>query len=123
MTITSLTMAVQNLTQVEHLGIKDRIHTLAILKPLTEELLRINPNIPAHIPWHEVIYNNKVYAILQLDQGVNPWDLGSWGKNLGSVMGKNVLEWVLPIRRSPCCKEMEFGPAVEELRRRVNFRR
>ncbi|KAI8963982.1 palmitoyltransferase PFA5 [Daldinia sp. FL1419] len=43
----------------------------------------------------------RTFAILKTEPGENPWDLGKW-RNWKSVMGNNVLDWFLPIRRSPC---------------------
>ena len=63
----------------------------------------------------------RTFAILRTQPGVNPWDLGAW-RNFKSVMGNSVLEWLLPIRHSPCCNhesaesEYEFGPVIQELR-------
>jgi palmitoyltransferase len=44
----------------------------------------------------------RTFAILQMEPGQNPWDLGAVG-NWKSVMGTNLLDWFLPIRRSPLC--------------------
>lgn len=39
-------------------------------------------------------------------------------------MGDNFVEWLLPIRRSPCCShdsmvsDYPFGPLIDELRKR-----
>lgn len=41
------------------------------------------------------------FAILKTEPGENPWDLGLW-RNWQEVMGLTVLDWFLPIRRSPC---------------------
>jgi palmitoyltransferase len=44
----------------------------------------------------------RTFAILRMEPGHSPWDLGVAG-NWKSVMGTNVLDWFLPIRRSPLC--------------------
>ncbi len=44
----------------------------------------------------------RTFAILRMEPGQSPWDLGAVG-NWKSVMGSNVLDWFLPIRRSPLC--------------------
>ncbi|KAI1820085.1 DHHC palmitoyltransferase-domain-containing protein [Xylaria intraflava] len=44
---------------------------------------------------------SRTFAILETNQGENPWDLGPW-RNWLSVMGTNPLDWLLPIRHSPC---------------------
>lgn len=43
----------------------------------------------------------RTFAILKTNPGENPWDLGPW-RNWQSVMGTNPLDWLLPIRHSPC---------------------
>lgn len=65
----------------------------------------------------------RTFAILRTQPGENPWDLGPW-RNFKSVMGNNILEWLLPIRHSPCCNhespvsEYEFGPVIQDLKKR-----
>ena len=44
----------------------------------------------------------RTFAILRMKPGHSPWDLGAAG-NWKAVMGTNVLDWFLPIRRSPLC--------------------
>ncbi|GAP89966.1 putative palmitoyltransferase PFA5 [Rosellinia necatrix] len=43
----------------------------------------------------------RTFAILDTKPGENPWDLGPW-RNWQSVMGTSLLDWMLPIRHSPC---------------------
>lgn len=43
----------------------------------------------------------RTFAILSLEAGRNPFDLGPWG-NIQQIMGYTFLEWLLPIRYSPC---------------------
>jgi palmitoyltransferase len=70
----------------------------------------------------------RTFAILQMLQtGENPWDLGSRILNFKTVMGSNLLDWFLPIHRSPCCNhedgksQFALGPAVELLKSSVGF--
>ena len=70
----------------------------------------------------------RTFAILpMLEVGSNPWDLGSRLLNLKTVMGTSLLDWFLPIRRSPCCNhedarsEYAMGPEVDLLRSSVGF--
>ncbi len=70
----------------------------------------------------------RTFAILQMLQaGENPWDLGSRILNFKTVMGSNLLDWFLPLQRSPCCNhedgESQFalGPSVELLKSSVGF--
>lgn len=59
-------------------------------------------------------------SIITLEEGTNPWDLGSSFLNFKTVMGTNLFDWILPIRRSPCCNHVSaeghfpFGPAVNQ---------
>ncbi|CAJ0548299.1 Ff.00g050530.m01.CDS01 [Fusarium sp. VM40] len=68
----------------------------------------------------------RTFAILQTEPGENPWHIG-YRKNFTSVMGDSVIEWLLPIRHSPCTRhdnmvsDYEFGPLVEELKRRYGL--
>lgn len=43
----------------------------------------------------------RTFAILETKPGENPWNLGPW-RNWQSVMGTNPLDWLFPIRHSPC---------------------
>jgi palmitoyltransferase len=69
----------------------------------------------------------RTFAVLRMRQGDNPWELGSVRLNFESVMGTNVFDCLLPLRRSPYCRhenpESHFavGPGVDELKRSVGF--
>jgi palmitoyltransferase len=70
----------------------------------------------------------RTFAILpMLKAGDNPWDLGSRISNFKTVMGTKVLDWFLPIRRSPCCNhedtesQFQVGPMVDLLKSSVGF--
>jgi palmitoyltransferase len=69
------------------------------------------PPIPA-IP-------QRHFAILQLPPGLNPFNLGSAYRNFTAVFGTSVLDWILPIKHSPCCdhssrvSEYPLGPEFE----------
>jgi palmitoyltransferase len=68
----------------------------------------------------------RTFAILQTEPGENPWHVG-YRKNFTSVMGDSVIDWLLPIRHSPCTRhdnmvsDYEFGPLVEELKKRYGL--
>ncbi|PVH86213.1 zf-DHHC-domain-containing protein [Cadophora sp. DSE1049] len=237
----SIHLAMWNLTQVEDLGSKTRIHTLAVIKPCYDRLVQINPDLASQPPYAEITYplgagippppncsqqpgipsiktnshagqwrpspvapmleskaqpwsdfnpSNpptaitssdattsfplvpsaqqqtssqanavvgtstvpsgfpsvvetasrqeklsardlkamRTFGILSMqDVGQNPWDLGSALLNVKSVMGNSILEWFLPIRRSPCCNHEStesyyaIGPYVENVRRAAGF--
>ncbi|KAG4437698.1 hypothetical protein IFR05_006822 [Cadophora sp. M221] len=225
-----------NLTQVEYLGAKTKIYTMAVIKPSHEKLLRINPELASQPPYAEITYPlgagipnqgrshasglppikanshvgqwrpsavaprlesasqpssalnssnlptaigpsdapanapivplaqqesgpnldaaarastatpglpsatetvngheqlsnrdlraTRTFAILSMqDVNQNPWDLGSVLLNMKSVMGDDIIDWFLPIRRSPCCNhestesQYAVGPYVENVRR------
>ena len=237
----SIHLAMWNLTQVEDLGSKTRIHTLAVLKPSYDRLLNINPELASQPPYAEITYPlgagippplncsqqpgipsiktnshagqwrpspvgpmlqsetqptsdftssnpptaikssdatatfpmvpsaqqqttsqasavpgtstipsglpsavgplsrqekisardlkaTRTFGILSMqDVGQNPWDLGSALLNVKSVMGNSIIDWLLPIRRSPCCNHesaesyYDIGPYVENVRRVAGF--
>ncbi|KAF4455311.1 putative Palmitoyltransferase PFA5 [Fusarium austroafricanum] len=68
----------------------------------------------------------RTFAILQAEPGENPWHVG-YLRNFRSVMGNSIIEWLLPIRHSPCTRhdsmvsDYEFGPLVEELKKRYGI--
>ncbi|RDA84151.1 hypothetical protein CP532_4536 [Ophiocordyceps camponoti-leonardi (nom. inval.)] len=68
----------------------------------------------------------KKFAIVRTEPNENPWDLGFWG-NWKSVMGNNVVEWLLPIRHSPCCNhesmesDYQLGPRFARLKKRFGL--
>ena len=43
----------------------------------------------------------RTFAILEAPPGLNPWDLGSPWRNLGSIFGSKLHHWILPIRHAP----------------------
>lgn len=65
----------------------------------------------------------RKFAILKMEPGESPWDLG-FMNNWKSIMGEKVIDWFLPIKRSPCCNHesneslFPVGPAVQRLRDR-----
>jgi palmitoyltransferase len=70
---------------------------------------------------------SKTFAVLRMPQGDNPWDLGSWLLNLQTLMGTNIFDWLLPVKRSPCTKHEHqeshyaIGPSVDMLKATVSF--
>nr|POF06869.1 palmitoyltransferase pfa5 [Quercus suber] len=73
------------------------------------------PPLPAPI--------DRTFAILQTIPGTQPWDLGSSYRNFTAVMGTGLVDWLLPIRHSPCCEHSSLishyplGPVFEQLLR------
>ncbi|KAJ4259611.1 palmitoyltransferase pfa5 [Fusarium torreyae] len=68
----------------------------------------------------------RTFAILKTEPGENPWHVGH-RNNFKTVMGNSFIDWLLPIRHSPCCShdsmvsDYEFGSLVEELKRRYGL--
>lgn len=63
------------------------------------------------------------FAIVKTEVGENPWDTGSYYQNFQTVMGdKGLLDWLLPLRLSPCCAgkgQYPVGPVVVKLREQL----
>lgn len=65
----------------------------------------------------------RVFAVVSTETGENPYDLGV-KENWKDVMGERVIDWFLPIRRSPCCRhehdesEYKLGDALKRARER-----
>jgi palmitoyltransferase len=68
----------------------------------------------------------RTYAILKTEPGENPWDLGVW-HNWQNIMGSNVLDWFLPLGRSPCVNHdsqesyYRLGPIMRDIRARYGI--
>jgi palmitoyltransferase len=45
----------------------------------------------------------RMFAILETEPGANPFDLGAVN-NFKEVMGKNIFDWILPLKPSPCAQ-------------------
>lgn len=126
----SIQFALLNSTSVENLSRAIKIWSLAvhILNPT-------NPSVPTQ--YRTITYPltpssqttdpetqvgpARVFAILHSKVGESPYDLGPWG-NFKSVMGDNFIDWILPIRYSPCCNhdssESDFalGPVFQRMK-------
>lgn len=69
----------------------------------------------------------RTFAVLAMEPGENPWDLGSPFLNLETVMGTNLFDYILPIKRSPCCNHenaesyYNLGPALDRVKAKYNF--
>jgi palmitoyltransferase len=100
---------------------KPRIYTLAV--KITDAELQQHSD--ARAPFRYItlpVVPPAHFAILELRAGENPWDVGFMG-NLKLVMGNKFIDWLLPLRYSPCCNhdstssEYPMGPAYTELLR------
>lgn len=137
--------ALSNITNIENLSRRTKVHQLAIRIPLNQTPNSENSAIPnsyetitfplanPNFDGNQFIYENQnganrvsqhapehKFAIVKTEVGENPWDTGSYYQNWKSVMGdKGVFDWLLPLRLSPCCNyngEYPMGPVVDRLR-------
>lgn len=126
----------KNLTTVDAIDHTRRTVFLAVRLPDDQRAPRPVPHAREPIPWHgtiaypfvapganqgpSVTMPRTTFAILCTPPGMNPWDLGAKG-NWCAVMGDSMLDWILPIRDSPCAdggdgKSMyALGPAFDDL--------
>ncbi|KAI1433530.1 DHHC palmitoyltransferase-domain-containing protein [Xylaria sp. CBS 124048] len=100
---------------------KRRVAALNPNNPVPEE--QLSDSIPAT---SRDDLASRTFAILETEQGENPWDLGLW-RNWQSVMGTNPLDWLLPLRHSPCVNHegheslYPMDRTLERLRRRYGL--
>ncbi|GAQ09378.1 palmitoyltransferase pfa5 [Aspergillus lentulus] len=136
----SVQLAAYNLTTIENLNRRSAVWTLAIRVPRHILSKRWAPTFrtityplpPVPLAESEVarefpVGEQHVFAILQTLPGENPFDLGSPLKNLQQVMGFSVLEWLLPIKQSPCADHSShesafaLGPVVTRLKKEAGL--
>jgi palmitoyltransferase len=144
MTLTSVRYILINLTTVDYIKSKNVVHQLAIRVPrgtpagqnynvITYPLPKhtngaIQPGQPTRnessSPRDELA--TRTFAIVRTEMGENPWDLGYY-RNWKSVMGDNLIDWLLPFNESPCAKYesnqsfYEMGPLYQQLRVRFGL--
>lgn len=140
--------AFSNITNIENLSRRTKVHQLAIRIPLNQTPNSENSALPndyetitfplanPNFDGNQFIYENQnaanrasqhapehKFAIVKTEVGENPWDMGSWYQNWKSVMGdKGLFDWLLPLRLSPCCDyngEYPMGPVVDRLREKL----
>ena len=147
MTLSSVQLAMWNVTTIENLNRQSIVWTLAIRVPehLLERLWvrespwaptfrmvsyppQPPPTSPSQAQTTDVSTEEKhVFAILHTSPGENIFDLGSGFKNLQQVMGYNVLDWFLPIKQSPCADHSSLqsafalGPVVTRLKQEAGL--
>ncbi|KAK8877089.1 palmitoyltransferase PFA5 [Apiospora arundinis] len=131
MTITSLRYVLLNMTNVDLLGNRTKVYQLAVRiprgSPGTDSYHVINYPLPRPDTSYSATQQangtgitnrvnspslgreardelaHRTFAILRTEASENPWDLGYW-ENWKEVMGTNIIDWLFPIRRSPCVK-------------------
>lgn len=83
-------------------------------------------SVPAQTTENQPTEQTRRFAIIELPAGANPWDLGRL-KNVQEVLGYGLLEWLLPLKRSPCASHndpmsmFKLGPAVDEAVRKAGL--
>ncbi|KAI9811578.1 MAG: palmitoyltransferase pfa5, partial [Thelocarpon impressellum] len=119
----SIHLTLLNSTTVENLSRKGKVHNLAVYLPPAVEA-----RLGAESPMVRMTYAptgggpSRTFGVIATPPGLNPWHLGSYGANWRSVMGERPLDWLLPVRHSPCTdhsnadSQFRFGPAVARLR-------
>lgn len=148
MTLTSLRYISVNMTNVDMIGAKSKVYQLAVRVPRgspgTDKYHVVNYPLPygrdstaastatqvemaerrqAQSQEARDALAHRTFAILKTEAGENPWDLG-FRENWKEVMGNNVVDWLLPIRRSPCISHDQtdsfyrMGPLLPKLRER-----
>ena len=143
MTISSLQLAMFNLTTIENLNRRSVVWTIAVRVPdhvlnkfnaqcaptfrtVTYPLQPVpsGPETPREDP---TTGERHVFAILQTSPGDNPFDLGSAFKNLQQVLGFSVLDWLLPFKQSPCADHSSLesafalGPVITQIKREAGL--
>ncbi|KAH6628702.1 DHHC palmitoyltransferase-domain-containing protein [Chaetomium tenue] len=141
MTATSMRYILVNLTTIDYLKSKNVVHQLAIrvpqgtrpsqsynvvTYPLPKSTDTTKPTLQtitteSSSPRDQLAI--RTFAIVKTEMGENPWNLGYY-RNWKSVMGDNLIDWLLPIEGSPCSRYedgesfYEMGPLYQELRTR-----
>ncbi|KAI4604331.1 palmitoyltransferase pfa5 [Pestalotiopsis sp. 9143b] len=120
MTTTSWRYIATNMTNVDMIGARKKVYQLAVRIPRNAQGGDKYQTVTYPLPQPGEIYGatfngaeqpprivqrddlaHRTFAILKTESGENPWDLGMW-RNWQEIMGHNVLDWFLPIRKSPC---------------------
>lgn len=145
MTISTVQLAACNLTTIENLSRRSVVWTLAIRIP-DYIVNRLNPESGWAPTVATITYplqptppsaetqakyppteERHVFAILQTQPGENPFDLGSWIKNLQQVLGFSLIDWFLPLKQSPCANHSSLesafalGPVVTRLKKEAGL--
>ncbi|KAK3331129.1 DHHC palmitoyltransferase-domain-containing protein [Apodospora peruviana] len=148
MTGTAVRYICINLTNVDYLKSKVVVHYLALRVPrgtppghnygvVTYPLQELSASAPSPQLSGQTITDEhpasardqlakRTFAIIKTEMGENPWDLGPY-RNWKSIMGSNIIDWLLPFNPSPCSDGgnseslYELGPLYPKLRARYNL--
>jgi palmitoyltransferase len=144
MTLSSIQLAMLNVTTIENLNRRSIVWTLAIRVPEhllgrlwvedspwapTFRMVSYPPEPPASTqpPSDPSTTERHVFAILHTLPGENPFDLGSSLKNIQQVMGYSLADWLLPLKHSPCADHSSpesafaLGPVVMRLKQEAGL--
>ncbi|KAL1865640.1 hypothetical protein VTK73DRAFT_5114 [Phialemonium thermophilum] len=142
MAFTSLRFVIMNLTAVESRRGKNVVYQLAVRVPHGTEPppgcgMLVYP-LPTPTegtngrartrepPSARDSLATRTFIIVRTEMGENPWDLGPYA-NWVSVMGRNLFDWLLPLRQSPCVRSetnesfYPMGPVYAKLRSRYKL--
>ena len=115
----SLDLIFRNSTSIENLS-KARVWTLAVHLPNPQE---VGPQSKFQtVTFQGTSFSSppRTFAIIHSKLGESPYDLGRLD-NFKSVMGNRWIDWLLPLRPSPCCDHsgesaFALGPAVQRMK-------
>lgn len=142
MFITSARYALLNMTNIDYLKSKNFVHTLAIRVPrgtqscekykvITYPISKprdSSPQLSGEMGGasERDMLATRTFAIVKTELGENPWDLGLY-RNWKSVMGNSIVDWLLPLKDSPCATYennesfYEMGPVYLRVRERFGL--
>lgn len=128
MTVTSMRYIFLNMTNVDALSSRSKVYQMAVRAPRgtvsTDKFSVVTYPLPKEDeeeeqrngrfngdmgagnrsgagPARRDDLATRTFAVLKTEPGENPWDIGIW-RNWQTVMGTNIFDWFLPIRKSPC---------------------
>lgn len=142
---TSARYAFLNMTNIDQLKSKNFVHNLAIRVPrgtqscekykvITYPISKpgdLTPPSSAEtgargVATERDMLATRTFAIVKTELGENPWDLGYW-RNWKSIMGNGLIDWLLPIKDSPCATYennesfYEMGAVLQRVRERFGL--
>lgn len=154
MTATSMRYVFLNMTNVDMLSSRSKVYQLAVRVPRGTRSTDHFTTVTYPLPKLELGINGeanrrsvpsaaeaqvnrpgreardglatRTFAIFRTEPGENPWHLG-YLRNWKEVMGTTVIDWVLPIRKSPCTNHEShesfypMGRVLSDIRARYGF--
>ncbi|KAJ4419307.1 palmitoyltransferase pfa5 [Neurospora sp. IMI 360204] len=145
MFITSVRYVLLNMTNIDYLKSKNFVHNLAIRVPrgtqscekykvITYPISKPGDSSPQlsgdagarGVASERDMLATRTFAVVKTELGENPWDLGLY-RNWKSVMGNGIVDWLLPLKDSPCVTYennesfYEMGPIYLRVRERFGL--